>query len=84
MSVMAAASPAFRLSSPMLISPLTTCSQALRPGRSGWIASTLGIQLGGPDFRILHQPHFIVARLGRGDAGELVGAPLPASIVFCS
>jgi len=40
MSVMAAASPAFSTSSPIAISPRATCSQALRPGARGWIAST--------------------------------------------
>jgi len=27
----------------------------------------IGVQLGRPDFRILHQPHFILARVGGGD-----------------
>ena len=32
----------------------------------------IGIQPRRPDFRILHQPHFIGLRIGRGDAGEIV------------
>ena len=60
---MAAASPAFSVSSPSLTSPLATCSQALRPGRQGMDRLHFGIQLRRPDFRILHQPDFI----GRAD-----------------
>ena len=50
----------------------------LQPGFAARRASVwmnrfdIGVQPGAPDFRILHQPHFILARVGRGDTGKMV------------
>ena len=69
---MAAASPAFSVSSPSADFALGHLQPGLAALRQGMDRLDTGIQLRRPDFRILHQPHFIFARIGRGDAGEMV------------